>query len=211
MARADKKDATPTSLSDAEISANEAETILDNFGDLFQDLFAASNAGTAMDAGDLMVELSVTAERALYGGTEVVEIMDGDCAACTGKPCKICSGRGVIEGRQGFFTIATSCDKCVRGVIRPASCTACRGLGLVSATREVVIPEAIESGHVIVLRGQGALRSDGRETGDLHVRVVIEEIELPRASVHNERPTIFPIAVALGVLLAIGALWTLLF
>jgi hypothetical protein len=78
---------------------------------------------------------------------------------------------------RGAFTIQRACESCAgRGTTEP--CAGCAGEGS-EARRErlqVQIPEGVEQGQVLRLRGKGNVQADGA-TGDLYL--VLELRGLP--------------------------------
>lgn len=140
------------------------------------------------DRGDLRKELSITLEEAAFGAEKELSYERVEaCAECAGsgsrpgsttKTCPTCAGRGRVRMQQGLFPIVVErdCPKCDgRGQIIVDPCTACRGAGLVTKSRTIVItiPPGIESGATrLVTRGGNVPRPD-KGPGDLELVINI--------------------------------------
>lgn len=95
--------------------------------------------------------------------------------------CATCSGRGEVkESRSTFFgsfSQVRACPKCNGvGQIPNKPCTACKGAGRVSASREMAIQIApgVSNDQLIKLVGAGEAGERGAESGDLYIRVKID-------------------------------------
>jgi molecular chaperone DnaJ len=140
------------------------------------------------DKGDLRKEVSVTLEEAAFGtekelAYERIEV----CSECAGggskpgsapKTCPVCTGKGRVRIQQGILPIVMErdCTRCGgRGRIVVDPCTVCRGAGLVTKPRTIVItiPPGVESGATrLVERGGNVPRAD-RGPGDLELVITI--------------------------------------
>jgi molecular chaperone DnaJ len=147
------------------------------------------NAPAAGD--DLQVEVEVPFMTAVTGGQEKIRIRRlEECASCTGtgvKPgskintCGTCGGKGVVNNMQrtpfGVFNNVQTCPNC-RGSGEQVEeyCTACRGKGSTSETKEVVIrvPAGVESGTSLRVRGAGNAGRRGGPRGDLFVQLRVK-------------------------------------
>lgn len=140
------------------------------------------------DRGDLRRELSITLEEAAFGcEKEVTYDRIEVCSDCAGsgskagsqpKLCPVCNGRGKQRIQQGIFPIVMEreCAKCGgRGRVVVDACGNCRGAGLVSKSRTIVvtIPPGIEHEATrLVERGGNVPRAD-RGPGDLELVINI--------------------------------------
>ena len=147
-------------------------------------------------------EKSVTVDR-----VEQCESCKGSgCAeGTTPEVCPDCRGTGTVQVRRqtpmGMFATTTSCPKCGgKGKIIHQPCTDCRGAGVTRKRRtvQVSIPEGIDNGQTISLRGQGHAGKNGGPNGDLLITVMVKPHALFRregTSVLCEAPITFTQAV----------------
>jgi molecular chaperone DnaJ len=169
------------------------------FGDLFRTFFGGGFGGGFRQRSnrgqDLGYELEITLEEAAKGTekeivvprTEKCEVCDGSGASLGTSPktCPKCSGAGQVRNTRsnGFLTYVqvTPCSECRgRGKIIESPCNKCRGTGLTKKRRKinVKIPEGIDEGYQLRLRGEGEMAPNGGEPGDLYVLVHIARHEL---------------------------------
>ena len=147
-------------------------------------------------------EKSVTVDR-----VEQCETCKGSgCAeGTTPEICPECRGTGTVQVRRqtpmGMFATTSSCPKCGgKGKIIHQPCTDCRGAGVTRKRRtvQVSIPEGIDNGQTISLRGQGHAGKNGGPNGDLLITVMVKPHALFRregTSVLCEAPITFTQAV----------------
>ncbi|UCD45646.1 MAG: molecular chaperone DnaJ [Candidatus Bathyarchaeota archaeon] len=137
---------------------------------------------------DLETRIEVTLEQAATG-TEVEISLNRlkKCGRCGGtgvepgtelRTCPACNGRGRIERRTqslfGQMIRVVTCDRCEgRGEIAETPCRTCRGGGLEERrTRlNVKVPQGVDDGTQLILRGQGEDGPFGGRPGDLYVTV----------------------------------------
>ncbi|HEU4411369.1 MAG TPA: J domain-containing protein [Polyangiaceae bacterium] len=149
------------------------------FGDLLERLGLKQT-----DRGDLRRELWVSLEEAAAGAEkeltyERTEIC-GDCkggGSRDGAPsrvCPQCAGRGRVRGPQGLLPLVVEreCARCQgRGRLVTDPCHTCRGAGLVTKERTIVVtvPPGVEDNTSrLVERGGNVPRAD-RGPGDLEL------------------------------------------
>ena len=185
--------------------AGTAGTGGDPFGGGFQDIFDAffgdqfgeSSFGSFFGSGtrapargsDAEVEVQVTLREAAFEmEREVnVQIVKG-CSVCDGvggtktSQCGTCGGAGAVrtvrQSLLGQMVSTQGCPTCgARGRIIEVVCDNCRGSGRVSEveTRRLRIPAGIEDGMGIKVSGAGHAGERGAPSGDLYVRVSVEE------------------------------------
>lgn len=166
------------------------------FGDIF-DIFDMFTGGTAggrqrsagpMRGRDLQMDLTIDFREAVFGVKKSIEVPRVEtCSHCRGNgaepgtpiiTCPDCNGAGEIRHvRQtafGQFMTASACNRCRgEGKIAETPCTVCRGPGRVQTERriEVKIPEGIDTGQRVRLRGEGDAGARGGPAGDLYLRV----------------------------------------
>jgi molecular chaperone DnaJ len=185
--------------------AGTAGTGGDPFGGGFQDIFEAffgdqfgeSPFGSFFGSGtrapargnDAEVEVQVTLREAAFEmEREVkVQVVKG-CSVCDGvggtktSQCGTCGGAGAVrtvrQSLLGQMVSTQGCPTCGgRGRIIEVACDNCRGSGRVSEveTRRIRIPAGIEEGMGIKVSGAGHAGERGAPSGDLYVRVKVEE------------------------------------
>jgi molecular chaperone DnaJ len=140
---------------------------------------------------DLQTRIEVSLEQ-VATGTEVELSLNRlkKCSRCNGdgaEPgtdvarCPTCNGTGRVERRTqslfGQMIRVAPCDRCSgRGEIPDVPCRVCKGQGLEEKrTRlDVKIPQGIEDGTQMILRGQGEDGPHGGPAGDLYVNVRVK-------------------------------------
>ncbi len=169
------------------------------FGDIFGDIFGQQRGGAAGQArgrqvyrgGDLSYAMEVTLEEAAIGKEAQIRIPSWDqCETCHGngakpgtqaKTCATCQGQGVVQMRQGFFSVQQTCPHCRgTGKIIPEPCTTCHGQGKVKKqkTLEVKIPSGIDDGMRIRSAGNGEPGTNGGPPGDLYIEIRLKKHEI---------------------------------
>jgi len=166
------------------------------FGDIFGDMFGqqrgrAGGGRQVFRGGDLSYAMEMTLEEAANGKDAQIRIPTQDnCDVCAGsgakpgsqiKPCGTCGGAGVVQMRQGFFSVQQPCPTC-RGVgkIIPEPCTACAGQGKIKRqkTLEVKIPAGIDAGMRIRSAGNGEAGTNGGPAGDLYIEIRLKKHDI---------------------------------
>lgn len=168
----------------------------EGFGDIFDifDMFTGGAQGGRqrsrgpMRGRDLEMDVTIDFREAVFGVKKSYEVPRVEtCSHCHGNgaepgtpitTCGDCGGAGEIRSvRQtafGQFVTAAPCSRCQgEGKIAETPCTVCKGPGRVQSTRriDVNIPEGIDSGQRIRLRGEGDAGVRGGPSGDLFLRV----------------------------------------
>ena len=167
------------------------------FGDIFGDVFNGQRAGQggggrqAYRGGDLSYAMEVTLGEAATGKEAQIRIPSwDDCGICHGsgaKPgtkvatCTTCHGHGVVQMRQGFFSVQQTCPQCKgSGKLIPSPCTACHGVGKTKTnkTLEVKIPAGIDDGMRIRSTGNGEPGTSGGPPGDLYIEIRLKKHDI---------------------------------
>ncbi|MCW4053757.1 MAG: molecular chaperone DnaJ [Candidatus Bathyarchaeota archaeon] len=170
------------------------------FGDLFRTFFSGGfsrgNFRERSNRGqDLAYDVEITLEEAAKGTekeilvprTEKCEVCKGSGASpgTSAKTCLKCNGTGKVRNmRKNSFLMyvqVTPCSECKgRGTLIESPCKKCHGTGLTKKRRKinVKIPEGIDEGYQLRLRGEGEMAPNGGEPGDLYVLVHIARHEL---------------------------------
>ncbi|HOK11070.1 MAG TPA: molecular chaperone DnaJ, partial [Ottowia sp.] len=169
----------------------------ETFGDIFGDIFGAGGRGGARGGrqvyrgADLSYAMEVTLEEAATGKEAQIRIPSwDDCASCHGSgakagtsasTCATCHGQGVVQMRQGFFSVQQTCPHCRgSGKIIKEPCTSCHGQGKVKnqKTLEVKIPAGIDDGMRIRSAGNGEPGTNGGPPGDLFIEIRLKKHDI---------------------------------
>ena len=168
------------------------------FGDIFGDVFNGQRGGAQQRGGrqvyrggDLSYAMEITLEEAAHGKEAQIRIPSwDDCHTCHGsgaKPgtkvvsCTTCHGHGVVQMRQGFFSVQQTCPQCKgSGKLIPEPCMACHGVGKTknNKTLEVKIPAGIDDGMRIRSTGNGEPGSNGGPPGDLYIEIRLKKHDI---------------------------------
>jgi molecular chaperone DnaJ len=167
------------------------------FGDIFGDIFGGG--GRAGPGGrrqvyrgaDLSYAMEITLEEAAAGKEAQIRIPSWEgCETCHGtgakpgtqaKTCTTCNGAGVVQMRQGFFSVQQTCPHCRgTGKIIPEPCPTCHGQGRVKKqkTLEVKIPAGIDDGMRIRSAGNGEPGTNGGPPGDLYIEIRLKKHDI---------------------------------
>lgn len=170
-----------------------------DLGDIFSSFFGGSSRGRsssgatrATKGNDLKVATEITFEES-YLGTEkeVTVTREEKCSACQGtggargsKPetCPVCKGTGTItqiaQTVFGQMKTQRTCNNCGgTGTVINNPCPECRGRGTVRkvAKIKVKLPEGIDDGQTVVLKGEGEPGKNGGPNGDLYIVVRVKK------------------------------------
>jgi molecular chaperone DnaJ len=159
----------------------------------FSDFFGATRRERRYEPRrgfDLRHDLSVSFEEAAFGTEKRIQIERIElCDACNGSgsktgekaTCPECLGRGFIQQTRktffGVFSSRTTCQRCKgEGKIVKEPCNKCGGKGKIKRKRTLTIkiPEGIQNGAYLRLKGEGNAGDKGAEPGDLFVVVFVE-------------------------------------
>ena len=188
------------------------------FGDIFGDMFGGQRGGArggrqVYRGSDLSYAMEITLEEAANGKDAQIRIPSWDnCDTCHGsgakpgtspKTCGTCNGSGVVQMRQGFFSVQQTCPHCRgTGKIITEPCITCHGQGKVKRqkTLEVKIPAGIDDGMRIRSTGNGEPGTNGGPPGALYIEIRTKKhdiFERDGDDLHCEVPVSF-ITAALG-------------
>lgn len=167
------------------------------FGDIFGDMFGQQRRGgggggrQVYRGSDLSYAMEISLEEAAKGKDSQIKIPSWDeCDHCHGtgakpgtdaKTCTTCHGNGVVQMRQGFFSVQQTCPTCQgSGKIIPEPCTSCHGQGKIKSqkTLEIKIPAGIDDGMRIRSSGNGEPGVNGGPRGDLYIEIRIKPHEI---------------------------------
>ena len=170
---------------------------LGDLGDIFSSFFGGgssrsrANSNGPRKGADLKVNLDITFEEAYLGVEKEISINRNEvCKACSGSgaksgttpvTCGTCNGAGKIKQvvTTPFGQMATQkvCSVCGgTGKVIKEPCIECRGKAKVrkSVKIKVKIPEGIDEGQTIVLKGEGEPGTNNGPKGDLYIVVHIK-------------------------------------
>ena len=164
------------------------ETFGDIFGDIFGQTRRQQGGRQVFRGNDLSYAMEVTLEEAAAGKESEIRIPSYDeCETCHGtgakpgtspKTCGTCQGQGVVQMRQGFFSVQQTCPHCRgSGKIISDPCTPCHGQGKIKRqkTLEIKIPAGIDDGMRIRSTGNGEPGTNGGPPGDLYIEIRLKK------------------------------------
>ena len=170
-----------------------------DLGDIFSSFFGGSSRSRSRTAGnnavkgnDLRVVTEITFEEAYLGTEKEVTVTRNEtCPSCNGtgsrkgtKPvtCSVCKGTGSIRqiAQTPFGQMQTqrTCNNCGgTGKVINDPCLDCRGKGTVRkvAKIKVKLPEGIDDGQTVILKGEGEAGKNGGPNGDLYIVVKVKK------------------------------------
>lgn len=187
------------------------------WGDIFESFFGGA-AGTRPTRGrDLEINLEIPFRDAVFGAVHSRRIRRRVvCNRCNGDraepgasvdQCATCRGTGQVRRSArmifGSFEQVSDCPTCdAMGTVVSDPCRNCYGRGVVNrdSTIEINVPSGVDDGTRIVMRGHGDVGDRGQQSGDLYVRLHIEEDELfiRRGNDLHVTMEIHPITAMLG-------------
>ena len=176
------------------------EDIFSQFGDIFGDggspfeSFFGGSAGRGQRrsqgqrGSNLRIKVSLSLEEIASGVTKKIKVKkQHTCSTCGGNgakdkgsvtTCSTCRGSGYVRQVRSTFLgqmqTTTSCPTCNgSGQIVTAKCNTCRGEGSVlgEETITIDIPEGVEEGMQLSMRGKGNAGKRGGPAGDLLINI----------------------------------------
>ena len=167
-----------------------------DLGDIFSSFFGGGASRTQRKNGpqrgrDIRVRIDISFQEAAFGVTKEITInREEQCETCKGsgcrpgtspETCRVCGGKGQIRTVQntilGQIQSTRTCDACGgTGTKITNPCPECKGNGTVRKQRKIKfgIPEGIDNGQVISLRGEGEPGLRGGMSGDLYITVFVK-------------------------------------
>lgn len=167
-----------------------------NFEDIFSSFFGGGASRSQRKNGpqrgrDIRVRIDITFQEAVFGTTKEITVnREEQCDTCKGTGCKpgtspqtcdVCKGTGQIKTVQntilGQFQSTRTCTECGgTGKKIKTPCTDCKGRGTIKKQRKIKfnIPEGIDNGQVISLRGEGEPGIRGGASGDLYITIFVK-------------------------------------
>jgi len=162
---------------------------------IFDQLFGGGGGGGRRNGpipgDDLRHDLELTFEEAVFGCKKEVEMAKTEsCDTCKGNgaepgskviKCGYCKGAGQVTMAQGFFSVRQECPKCHgRGETVEKKCKKCTGTGSVRKKKKIsiTVPEGVDNGNRMRVRGEGDAGSRGGPPGDLYVIMHVREHDI---------------------------------
>ncbi len=168
-----------------------------DLGDIFSSFFGGGasrsrNSNAPRKGADLKLNVEISFEEAYSGIEKEITINRNEkCKSCNGtgaksgtspETCPTCNGSGRIRQAVstpfGQMSTQKTCSTCGgTGKIIKEHCAECKGKGTIrkSARIKVKIPEGIDEGQTIVLKGEGEPGSNGGPNGDLYIVIHIKK------------------------------------
>lgn len=163
-----------------------------DIGDIFGEAFGFGGGGRtrrARRAADMQTTIQITLEEAYTGiDKKFSYTRNVKCATCKGNGaaegskivnCKTCDGKGSVKSQKktifGTFATSSECTTCEgTGKVPEKACPTCKGKGIERKKEEIIIPipEGVENGETLVLKGFGDNQKD-MEAGDLYVQIIV--------------------------------------
>lgn len=173
----------------------EGFDIFGGFGDIFDAFFGGGGRTRAREGRDLVTNLTISFEEAVFGTTKEVEVNRTErCGRCEGQrsepghpkqTCSNCRGTGRVRRTQrsvfGQFVTEAGCNVCSgTGEIIETRCGQCLGTGLERTKRriQVTVPAGVANGMRLHLQGQGDSGELGAAPGDLYVNIHVRPHDL---------------------------------
>ena len=167
-----------------------------DLGDIFSSFFGGGatrsrNTNGPRKGADLKLNLDITFEEAYLGVEKEISINRNEkCTSCNGtgarkgtspEKCSVCNGTGkikqIVTTPFGQMSTQKTCTQCGgTGKVIKEPCPDCRGKGInkKAIKIKVKIPEGIDNGQTIVLKGEGETGANGGPNGDLYIVVHIK-------------------------------------
>ncbi len=151
---------------------------------------------------DLRYDVELTLEEVANGLEKEIYVPRRErCEECKGtgaspgtepRRCSRCNGTGQLQRTvsMGFgqFIQVETCNVCGgRGTIIDSPCKVCRGTGVVSRNRSLLvkIPAGVDEGSRLRLAGEGEIGARGGPPGDLYILVHVKPHEVFRRKDNN--------------------------
>jgi len=171
---------------------------LGDLGDIFSSFFGGgssrsrANSNGPRKGADLKISLEITFEEAYKGVEKEISINRNEtCKSCSGSgakagtspvTCSTCNGMGkikqVVTTPFGQMSTQKPCSVCGgTGKVIKEPCPDCKGKGKVrkAVKIKVKIPEGIDDGQTIVLKGEGEPGTNNGPKGDLYIVIRLKK------------------------------------
>lgn len=165
-----------------------------NLDDIISNMFGGSFGGgrrknRPQKGDDVLYRMTISFRDAVFGSKADITLdLTEKCEECDGrggfnpKKCSTCNGTGKVRRSQsslfGSFLTETTCPDCNgTGEAFERKCTDCKGKGYVvkRKTITITIPEGVDTGSQIRIKGKGQVGINGGENGDIYVEFRVED------------------------------------
>ena len=165
-----------------------------NLDDILSNMFGGSFGGgrrknRPQKGDDVLYRMTISFRDAVFGSKEDITLdLTEKCEECDGrggfnpKKCSTCNGAGKVRRSQsslfGSFLTETTCPDCNgTGEAFERKCADCKGKGYVvkRKTITITIPEGVDTGSQIRIKGKGQVGINGGENGDIYVEFRVED------------------------------------
>ncbi len=150
------------------------------------------NSNRPVKGEDVLYRMNISFKEAVFGTKKDITLdLTDSCTTCDGKggfnekTCSNCHGSGRVTSTQsslfGVFQTQTTCPECNgTGKSFERRCTDCKGKGFVKKrkTITVTVPEGVDNGTQVRIKGKGEAGLNGGENGDIYVEFRVAEDEL---------------------------------
>jgi molecular chaperone DnaJ len=180
----------------------------EDLGDIFSSFFnqaggrgresSQQRANSPAQGDNLLRSIEITLEEAAFGKELKLDLpVWNDCVDCGGngakkgtkvETCKHCNGHGVVNMRQGFFTVQQTCPYCNgSGKHIPHPCHSCHGVGKIKQNKSIQIdvPAGVFSGMRIRSKGNGGPGKNSGINGDLYLEINVKEHHIFERDEHD--------------------------
>lgn len=164
-----------------------------NLDDILSNMFGSGFGGSKRrnrptKGEDVLYRMKISFEEAVFGAKKDITLdLTEKCDTCDGhggfdfKKCSTCNGTGRVRRNQsslfGSFVTETVCPDCKgQGQVFEKRCSDCKGKGYVVSRKTVTItiPEGVDTGSQIRIKGKGQVGSNGGENGDIYVEFIVD-------------------------------------
>ena len=164
-----------------------------DFHDIFDSLFGEATTSThsrTHRGADLRYDLRISLQEAYTGTAKEILISKYEtCPRCKGEgaepgtsiqTCPECGGRGDVTFQQGFIGIVfrRTCTRCRgEGKIITTPCAECHGRGRVKKSKKIPvnIPQGVDTGSQLKVKGEGEAGAKETLPGDLYIFIHVNE------------------------------------
>ena len=170
-----------------------------DLGDIFSSFFGGGatssrtrNSNGPRKGADLKLSMDITFEEAYLGVEKEINLNRNEkCKTCNGsgakkgtspETCSMCHGTGrikqVVTTPFGQMSTQKTCTTCQgAGKVIKEVCNECRGKGTIKKVSKirVKIPEGIDDGQTIVLKGEGEPGKNSGPNGDLYITIHLKK------------------------------------
>ncbi len=161
----------------------------EDLGDIFGDIFGGGRQARPRTprGQDIQMDIDITFHESMFGVQKDISLRKPSaCERCSGNgaepgqgmdTCSTCEGAGVETTVQrtilGAMQSKRTCGTCQgTGEVPKEACSTCSGSGLEQSSKNlnVTIPQGVEDGAIMRVRGEGEAVKAGT-AGDLYIRI----------------------------------------